>query len=73
MNAKRMRLAKRRSTPLRRISDLDHGDPGCATCGGEGWVCENHPEKAWGMGLDCPCGGAGEPCKCNPLHQSDER
>ena len=68
MNQKRERLRnKRQSTPLTRISDLDHGDANCAVCKGEGWVCENHQWVAWGMGLDCACGGAGAPCKCNPL------
>jgi hypothetical protein len=47
----------------------------CEICKGEGWVCENHREIAWGGGnatccknegkkFDC---GAGEPCKCNPM------
>lgn len=39
--------------------------PQCAICKGELWVCENHPDKAWGYGDGC-CGGAGMPCKCNP-------
>jgi len=36
----------------------------CEICFGEGWVCENHPSKAWKDGDGC-CGGAGAPCKCN--------
>ncbi len=40
-------------------------DIDCKACANEGWVCENHPEKAWGGGYGC-CGGAGTPCKeCN--------
>ena len=34
----------------------------CEVCGGKGWVCENHPDKAWPEGCDC---GAGMPCVCN--------
>lgn len=37
----------------------------CANCDGEGWVCENHPEVPW-LGGDGCCGGAGDPCSCNP-------
>lgn len=36
----------------------------CTICKGEGWICENHPDKAWGEGSGC-CGGAGMPCECN--------
>lgn len=36
----------------------------CANCEGEGWVCENHPQRPWGWGEGC-CGGAGMPCLCN--------
>ncbi len=47
----------------------------CEACGGEGWVCEDHPNKAWGEGDGC-CGGAGIPCKCNtskpPWHHGME-
>jgi hypothetical protein len=48
-------------------------EPNCKLCGGEEWVCEVHNDKAWGGGEgDCgdgkPCGGAGQPCVCNPLH-----
>lgn len=39
------------------------GDPSCQRCGGEGWVCENHEDHAWGYGEGC-CGGAGMPCVC---------
>jgi hypothetical protein len=39
----------------------------CEICGGEGWVCENHPFIAWDDGDGCPCGGAGAPCRCNPF------
>lgn len=47
----------------------------CRTCGGEGWVCENHPEQHWNYGAGHiwrdskgkvrRCDGAGMPCKCN--------
>ena len=30
----------------------------CPHCGGEGWVCEDHPDVAWDEGKGC-CGGAG--------------
>lgn len=46
-----------------RLSKLDAFDPGCPHCE-EGWVCENHPEKAWPTKCDC---GAGMPCDCNPI------
>lgn len=41
----------------------------CPICGGEGWVCENHPDKPWETGTkyDCQCGGAGMPCRCTNL------
>ncbi len=48
----------------------------CKICLGEGWVCEDHPDKAWKDGDGC-CGGAGMPCKCNkanpPWHYKDKR
>jgi hypothetical protein len=60
-------------TPRLKISELDSADPNCKTCMGLGWVCENHPEKAWADMIDgvntkraCAC-GAGAPCRCNPL------
>jgi hypothetical protein len=28
-------------------------DPKCPICFGIGWVCENHPEKAWDEDLGC--------------------
>lgn len=37
----------------------------CTVCQGEGWVCEDHPDKAWDSGNGC-CGAAGAPCVCNP-------
>lgn len=40
-------------------------DPNCKICEGDGWVCENHPDKAWKGGDGC-CGGAGMLCVCNP-------
>lgn len=35
----------------------------CTICKGEGWVCENHPDLPW---QHDGCGGAGDPCCCNP-------
>jgi hypothetical protein len=37
-------------------------DETCGNCN-EGWVCERHPYLPWEHG---DCGGAGEPCDCNP-------
>ena len=37
--------------------------PSCDLCDDEGWVCENHLDKAWPDQCDC---GAGCPCVCNP-------
>lgn len=40
----------------------------CRTCMGGGWVCENHPDRAWHGTADVSecCGGAGAPCgSCN--------
>jgi hypothetical protein len=33
-------------------------NPNCTICHGIGWVCENHPEKAWDkeIGYDCGAG-----------------
>lgn len=52
---------------LRKLSEIDNADPNCEACKGEGWVCEDHAEKAWGYGDGC-CGAAGAPCRCNPLY-----
>lgn len=44
--------------------------PHCPTCVDTGYVCENHPDRAWGglTGDEC-CGGAGMPCPacCSPI------
>ena len=40
-------------------------DPDCKVCLGIGWVCENHPNRAWSQELGCQC-GAGMPCRCVP-------
>jgi hypothetical protein len=39
-------------------------DRNCPKCLGIGWVCEEHPDKAWHDELGCMC-GAGMPCACN--------
>jgi hypothetical protein len=42
----------------------------CRNCGGDAWVCENHPDRPWDgtSGSDDACGcGAGAPCAvCSP-------
>jgi hypothetical protein len=38
----------------------------CPICFGIGWVCENHPDRAWHAELGCQC-GAGMACTCNQL------
>ena len=38
-------------------------DPTCPVCFGMGWVCENHPKRAWDGRIGCQC-GAGMPCEC---------
>ena len=48
---------------------IDKSNIRCANCDGEGWVCEDHPEVPWMDGDGC-CGGAGQPCSCNPIHSS---
>jgi hypothetical protein len=48
-------------------------DPTCPVCFGMGWVCENHPRRAWDERIGCQC-GAGMPCECqraNGLEQPD--
>jgi hypothetical protein len=35
----------------------------CPICFGIGWVCENHPNRAWDEQKGYQC-GAGMPCKC---------
>jgi hypothetical protein len=45
-------------------------NPNCTICHGIGWVCENHPEKAWDKEIGCDC-GAGVPCKCNSGEEPD--
>ena len=39
-------------------------NPNCPICFGIGFVCENHPDRAWSQVLGCQC-GAGDPCACN--------
>ena len=38
-------------------------NPECPICFGIGWVCENHPNRAWDEQKGCQC-GAGMPCQC---------
>lgn len=48
--------------PLRSIEDMFTCDADCPHCKGEGVVCEDHPDQAWGEGDGC-CGAAGMPCR----------
>jgi len=55
------------------------GRADCKICGGLGWVCENHPEKAWADMIDgrntataCAC-GAGMLCACHPDYPIKKR
>jgi hypothetical protein len=43
----------------------------CPICFGIGWVCENHPDKAWDRRLGCDC-GMGVPCRCNETDGVDQ-
>jgi hypothetical protein len=45
-------------------------DKNCPVCFGIGWVCENHPDRAWSDELGCMC-GAGMPCECNRADEPD--
>lgn len=42
-------------------------DPKCPKCD-EGWVCENHADKAWPSVCDC---GPGMPCTCSSMHNDN--
>jgi hypothetical protein len=42
-------------------------NPDCPVCFGLGWVCENHPQRAWSEDVGCQC-GAGMPCECYIEH-----
>ena len=42
----------------------------CRICCGIGWVCENHPDKAFDFELGCIC-GEGMPCECNDSDPPD--
>ena len=44
-------------------------DKNCPICFGMGWICENHPDKAWDEKLGCMC-SAGMPCECNSVDQA---
>ena len=46
----------------------------CKHCDGEGWVCENHPDRPWNdtSPNGCLC-GAGAPCpECQPCDGGTE-
>jgi hypothetical protein len=46
-------------------------DPDCSICFGIGWVCENHPNRAWDEEKGCQC-GAGMPCDCQRANGLEE-
>jgi hypothetical protein len=46
-------------------------DKNCPIYLGIGWVCENHPDRAWLEELGCMC-GAGMPCQCNRVSQVED-
>jgi len=46
-------------------------NPKCPICFGTGWVCEAHPDRAWGDALGCTC-SAWQPCQCNQTDGIDE-
>jgi ATP-dependent Clp protease adapter protein ClpS len=42
----------------------------CSCCAATGWVCEEHPDRAW---KDCDCRGTGMPCPiCNASAGADD-
>jgi len=48
-------------------------DEPCPICHGARWVCEEHPDRPWGVKGECECGGPGMPCKfCNPSGGVDD-
>jgi hypothetical protein len=53
--------------PLRSITEAFTCTPDCPRCHGEGTVCEEHPDVAWGDGDGC-CGAAGMPCNPERRH-----
>jgi len=45
----------------------------CLFCRGLGWVCENHPLRAWTEEAGgCQC-GEGMPCTCNTIEDPETR
>jgi hypothetical protein len=63
---------KSRSIPrqLFYLVELSAMDKKCPICFGLGWVCENHPDRAWDEHFGCQC-GAGMPCECNRADPPD--
>ena len=53
------------------LAALTNGKPQCQICFGIGWVCENHPKRAWSAELGCQC-GAGMPCECQHANGLEE-
>jgi Protein of unknown function (DUF2934) len=43
----------------------------CRVCFGIGWVCENHPDRAWHEELGCIVRCRNAPCKCNSGEELD--
>jgi hypothetical protein len=64
-------FSKRRAPRTRQPRQASLIRPNRKICFGIGWVCENHPDRAWDEQLDCLC-GAGGPCICNKTDGVDE-
>jgi hypothetical protein len=60
---------RRRPTAAEQLLCPDR-NKSCPICFGIGWVCENHPDRAWHEALGCQC-GAGMPCQCNVVDAPD--
>jgi hypothetical protein len=44
----------------------------CPLCEDSGWVCENHPKRAWEGEQACGCRGAGAPCPVRTVPEPGE-
>lgn len=47
--------------------NMDDNIVQCQICKGFGWICENH--QGLPFDHDDECGGAGDPCICNPNYE----
>ncbi len=68
MAASKATIRRAAEKGLPSLPDLIHGSasPDCDTCEGDGLVCEDHPDRAWG-GCGVLCGAPGMPCACTGL------